>query len=59
MPDSWSDALQFLPSTAAAAFTTVEPTEHQLAPWTGAPVSTACIIAAVSAAARALVRRDA
>jgi len=58
MPDSWSDALPFLPSTAAA-FTTVENTADQLAPWTGALVLTAWIIAAVSAAARALVRRDA
>jgi ABC-2 type transport system permease protein len=58
VPDSWSDAVQYLPSEAADAFTAVTQAEGMLAPWTGLAVFCGYIVAVVGAAAWRLKRSD-
>ncbi len=59
LPDSWDSILQFLPSSAAAAFTTVEAAgDSVLSAGAGALVLAAWVAVALGAAALAITRRD-
>jgi ABC-type transport system involved in multi-copper enzyme maturation permease subunit len=58
LPDDWKDAVGYLPSQAGSAFTTITTRENLLSPGTGALVYAVWLVAAVTAAAVALRRRD-
>ncbi|NMO03293.1 ABC transporter permease [Gordonia sp. TBRC 11910] len=58
LPHSWSSALNYLPSNAAASFTTFAPTSSQLSPTTGAVVFASWTAIGVIGAAVALRVRD-
>ena len=60
LPASWDTILQFLPSSAAAAFTTVAAAgDSVLSAGAGALVLAAWVAVALGAAALAITRRDA
>ena len=59
LPDSWDTVLQYLPSNAGLAFTSVSPSDTLLSPGAGMAVFAAWVVAAVVAAAVVLKRRDA
>jgi ABC-type transport system involved in multi-copper enzyme maturation permease subunit len=59
LPDSWDSALQYLPSNAGLAFTSVAPAESLLTPGAGMAVFAVWVLLAVGGAAVALLRRDA
>ena len=59
LPDSWDSILQYLPSSAAAAFTTVLAAgDSVLSSGAGALVLAAWVAISLGAAARAITRRD-
>ena len=59
LPDSWDSILQYLPSSAAAAFTTVMAAgDSVLSSGAGALVLAAWVAISLGAAARAITRRD-
>jgi ABC-type transport system involved in multi-copper enzyme maturation permease subunit len=59
LPESWKDALKYLPSNAGNSFTTLTPPPGNLGIAAGAAVFTLWVIAAVFAAAVSLRTRDA
>ncbi len=59
LPDGWDSALQYLPSNAGAAFTTLVPPAGMLSPGAGALVLAAWLVAGLAGAAVAMRRRDA
>jgi ABC-type transport system involved in multi-copper enzyme maturation permease subunit len=58
LPDSWSDAVQYLPSNASGAFTAVTQATGALSPWAGLAVFGAYVAAVTGAAALRLKRSD-
>jgi hypothetical protein len=58
LPDSWSDAQQYLPANAASAFTAVTRSAGTLAPWTGLAVFVGYLAAVTAGAAWRLKRSD-
>lgn len=59
LPESWDPVLAYLPSSAAAAFTTVQSASPDvLSPGAGAAVLTAWVVAALGAAGVSITRRD-
>jgi ABC-2 type transport system permease protein len=59
LPDSWSTALEYLPSNAASAFTAVSQATDALTPWAGLTVFLGYIVAVTIGAAIRLKRSDA
>ena len=59
LPDSWDGVLQYLPSNAGQAFTSLSPGDSLLSPGAGMAVFAAWVVAAIVGAALALKRRDA
>ena len=55
LPDDWQGGLDYLPSQAATAFTTLD---GPFPPWAGAVIVTSWVVAAVAAAWVRLVRSD-
>jgi ABC-2 type transport system permease protein len=58
VPDSWSDVVQYLPSSSADAFTAVTRGEGMLSPWAGLAVFCGYIAAIGGAAAWRIERSD-
>jgi ABC-2 type transport system permease protein len=58
LPDSWSSAVEYLPSNAAGAFTAVTQATDALTPWAGLTVFLGYVAVAVIAAAGRLKRSD-
>jgi ABC-2 type transport system permease protein len=58
VPDSWSDAVAYLPSNAANAFTSVTQASNELSPWAGLAVFLGYVVALIGAAALRLKRAD-
>lgn len=58
LPDDWQDALQYLPSNAGAAFTSLTASSSNLAVPAGVLVFATWVVALAAAAAAALRRRD-
>lgn len=58
VPDSWSDAVAYLPSNAANAFTSVTQASNELSPWAGLAVFLGYVVALIGAAALRLKRTD-
>ena len=58
LPDSWQEILKFLPTNAAASFTTLTPPSGDLSATQGAIVLAAWLVAALGAATVAIRRRD-
>jgi ABC-type transport system involved in multi-copper enzyme maturation permease subunit len=58
VPESWSDAVQYLPSNAAGAFTAVTQESGDLSPWAGLSVFLGYVVAVTGAAALRLKRSD-
>lgn len=59
LPDSWDAILQYLPSSAASAFTTVQSFGTEvLGTWSGVLVLVAWVVAALGGAVVAITRRD-
>jgi ABC-type transport system involved in multi-copper enzyme maturation permease subunit len=59
LPDSWDGVLQYLPSNAGQAFTSLSPGDSLLSPGAGMAVFAAWVVAAIVGAGLALKRRDA
>jgi len=59
LPDSWSDALRYLPSNAADAITSVTTSAGSLGPWAGLIVFAGYLVAVVGAAGWRLRHSDA
>lgn len=59
LPDSWSTALEYLPSNAASSITAVTPSDGSLGPWAGLAVFVGYLAAVVAAAAWRLRHSDA
>jgi len=59
LPESRDDIVQYLPASAASAFTSVTPSAEALAPWTGLGIFAAYVVAVVVAGAWRLKRSDA
>lgn len=58
IPDSWSDVVQYLPQTAASAFTEVTQQPGDLSPWAGLSVFAGYVAAVIGGAAWRLKRSD-
>jgi ABC-type transport system involved in multi-copper enzyme maturation permease subunit len=58
IPESWSDVVQYLPQSAASAFTEVTQQEGDLSPWAGLTVFAGYVAALLGAAAWRLKRSD-
>ncbi len=58
LPDDWQDALQYIPSNAGAAFTTITDSASQLGVGAGAAVFAAWVVGFTAAAAASVRRRD-
>lgn len=58
LPSSWSEVLKYLPTNAAASFTSATPPAGDLSAGLGAVVLAAWVVLAVGAAIVAIQRRD-
>jgi ABC-2 type transport system permease protein len=58
VPDSWGDAVAYLPSNAANAFTALTQSSDELSPWAGLAVFLGYVVALIGGAALRLKRAD-